>query len=99
MKSIVRDEAEFASYFWWKEHYEVRQDEKFMKKAFCDLCKKLHEDSEPKVKKSMKVRNMKKMQSFCLLAGLHRYGGLVDTQGKVQESQDKNVNQGSFFCL
>ena len=83
MKSIVRDEAEFASYFWWKEHYEVRQDEKFMKKAFCDLCKKLHEDSEPKVKSTRTRSDNRIKYNTDLLAGLHRYGGLVDTQGKV----------------
>ena len=49
LRSIVRNYAEFASYFWWKDHYTVRQDEKFTRKSFCQLCQELHENEENKV--------------------------------------------------
>ena len=41
------NDAEYLSYFWWKDYYHVESND-MQRLAFCDLCAKLHEDLEPK---------------------------------------------------
>jgi alpha-1,3-fucosyltransferase len=45
LKALMEDEAAYLSYFWWKDHYEVNTDIK--SDAFCRLCQKLNDPSEP----------------------------------------------------
>jgi alpha-1,3-fucosyltransferase len=40
----------YNEFFWWKEHYTVEAGmEQMVRRAYCDLCRKLHEDSSVKV--------------------------------------------------
>ena len=41
------DDALYASYFWWREYYEVRNRAEDRAQAYCDLCEKLNNPSEP----------------------------------------------------
>ena len=44
---ISKDDALYASYFWWKDYYEVRNDHKDRAQSYCDLCAKLNNPNEP----------------------------------------------------
>ena len=44
---ISKDDALYASYFWWKDYYEVRNDHKDRAQSCCDLCAKLNNPNEP----------------------------------------------------
>ena len=40
----------YNEFFWWKDHYEVEAETyQMLLHAYCDLCKKLHEDDRPKI--------------------------------------------------
>jgi alpha-1,3-fucosyltransferase len=43
LRSLMRNETEYLSYFWWRQHYRV--ETKVNAHAFCDLCKKLNENN------------------------------------------------------
>ena len=46
---ISKDDALYASYFWWKDYYEVRNDSsKDRAQSYCDLCAKLNSPDEPR---------------------------------------------------
>jgi len=49
LKEVSEDPALYASYFWWKDFYEVRTRRQDLSQAFCSLCQSLHTDSQPKV--------------------------------------------------
>merc|ERR1712130_688447 len=38
LKSVMEDDALYASYFWWKDFYQVRTERLDNAQAFCDLC-------------------------------------------------------------
>lgn len=43
---LDKNDTEYLSYFWWKDHYNVVSQDLAMR-SFCDLCAKLNEDVEP----------------------------------------------------
>jgi len=49
LKSVMEDDALYASYFWWKDFYEVRTEALDKAQAFCELCRALHKDAKPQV--------------------------------------------------
>ena len=46
---VAADDELYASYFWWKEFYEVRTSRHDLSQSFCDLCQSLHHDQTKKV--------------------------------------------------
>lgn len=46
---VSSDPALYASYFWWKDFYEVRNSDSDKAQAFCELCAALHADRPAKV--------------------------------------------------
>jgi alpha-1,3-fucosyltransferase len=53
LKKLDADDALFEEYLRWKDHYVVENSREIaIQNAFCDLCRKLHQDDEP-----MKVYN------------------------------------------
>ena len=46
---VTADDELYASYFWWKEFYEVRRSRHDLSQSFCDLCHSLHHDHTRKV--------------------------------------------------
>ena len=46
---VASDDELYASYFWWKDFYEVRNSGKDLSQSFCELCKSLHQDKTTKV--------------------------------------------------
>jgi alpha-1,3-fucosyltransferase len=64
LEALAKDDAAYASYFWWKDFYEVRNGEEDRAQPYCDLCKKLNDPEEP----AKIYRNMHKWwvtQSHC----------------------------------
>ncbi len=47
LRMLNEDDAAYASYFWWKEFYEVRNSEADRVQPYCDLCKRLNNPKEP----------------------------------------------------
>ena len=48
LKKLSNNNALYASYFWWKDYYEVRNDPiKDRAQSYCDLCAKLNNPEEP----------------------------------------------------
>jgi alpha-1,3-fucosyltransferase len=46
---VGSNETLYNEFFWWKDHYEVEAETyQMLLHAYCDLCKKLHEDDRPK---------------------------------------------------
>lgn len=41
------DDASYASYFWWRDYYELRNRAEDRAQAYCDLCAKLNNPDEP----------------------------------------------------
>ena len=50
---VSADDELYASYFWWKEFYEVRRSRHDLSQSFCDLCQALHHDHTEKVYRDM----------------------------------------------
>ena len=49
LEKLSNDNALYASYFWWKDYYEVRNDpSKDRAQSYCDLCAKLNSPDEPR---------------------------------------------------
>ena len=46
---VDKDDELYASYFWWKEFYEVRNTKTDLSQSFCDLCKALHSPLPDKI--------------------------------------------------
>ena len=46
---VNADDELYASYFWWKDFYEIRNSKQDLSQSFCDLCKSLHEDNQEKI--------------------------------------------------
>jgi alpha-1,3-fucosyltransferase len=47
LKLLDANETLYEEYFWWKDHFRVESSvEDMSRHGFCDLCQKLHEDSE-----------------------------------------------------
>ncbi len=46
LSELDMDDSKYAEYFWWKDYYEPR-DARFSPGPFCDLCRRLHNPSEP----------------------------------------------------
>ena len=46
---VAADDELYASYFWWKDFYEVRNSRADLSQSFCALCAALHGDQEAKV--------------------------------------------------
>ena len=44
---MAKDDAAYASYFWWRDFYEVRNTEADRVQPYCDLCRRLHDPAEP----------------------------------------------------
>ena len=44
---IASNDELYTSYFWWKEFYEVRNGLRDLATAYCDLCAKLNDASQP----------------------------------------------------
>lgn len=54
LKDIANDDALYASYFWWRDYYEIRNSAQDRAQAYCDLCSRLNDPQEPvKVYKDM----------------------------------------------
>ena len=54
LNQIDKDDRLYNEFFWWKEYYEVETGiEQMVRNAFCELCRKLHEDSSVKVYKGI----------------------------------------------
>ena len=50
LNRIDRDDRLYNEFFWWKEHFQVETGiEQMLTDGYCELCKKLHEDSTVKV--------------------------------------------------
>jgi len=49
LMSVLEDDALYASYFWWKDFYQVRTGTLDSAQAFCDLCEALHKNTKPQV--------------------------------------------------
>ncbi|XP_023320067.1 alpha-(1,3)-fucosyltransferase C [Eurytemora carolleeae] len=49
LQKVSEDPALYASYFWWKDFYEVRDRKEDLNQAFCSLCSALHVNKEEKV--------------------------------------------------
>lgn len=50
LKKLQRDDNLYAEYFRWKKSYVVEAGvEQMSRHAFCDLCKKLHQDQQMKI--------------------------------------------------
>lgn len=46
LKLLDANDTLYKEYFWWKDHYRVEYSvEDMTRHAFCDLCRKLHEDA------------------------------------------------------
>ena len=46
LHKLSSNDTLYNEYFWWKEHYTVEAGmEQMVRRAYCDLCRKLHEDS------------------------------------------------------
>ena len=43
------DDELYASYFWWKDFYEVRNRQKDLSQSFCELCRALHSQQPDKI--------------------------------------------------
>ena len=49
LEKLSNNNALYASYFWWKDYYEVRNDpSKDRAQSYCDLCAKLNSPDEPR---------------------------------------------------
>jgi alpha-1,3-fucosyltransferase len=45
LKQLDANDTLYNEYFWWKDHYQVEAGvEQMARHAFCDLCKKLHQE-------------------------------------------------------
>ena len=45
LDKLNRNDTLYNEYFWWKDHYKVEVGiEQMARHAFCDLCRKLHQD-------------------------------------------------------
>jgi len=49
MKKVGSDPALYASYFWWKDFYQVRTSREDISQVHCDLCSMLHNNPSKKV--------------------------------------------------
>ena len=49
LQKVASDDELYASYFWWKEFYEVRDRREDMSQSFCEMCDALHNDKNNKV--------------------------------------------------
>lgn len=47
LQKISEDDALYASYFWWRDYYQVKNSAQDRAQAYCDLCKKLNDPNEP----------------------------------------------------
>ena len=47
LEKLSNDNALYASYFWWKDYYEVQNDLRHRAQSYCDLCAKLNNPQEP----------------------------------------------------
>ena len=47
LEKLSIDDAEYASYFWWRDYYEVRNRAEDRAQAYCDLCSRLNNPQEP----------------------------------------------------
>ena len=47
LEELTLDDTKYASYFWWRDYYEVRNRAEDRAQAYCDLCAKLNNPSEP----------------------------------------------------
>jgi len=55
LSHLAANDTLYNEFFWWKEHYEVEAGvEQMARHGFCDLCKKLHQDSTEKVYEKIK---------------------------------------------
>ena len=46
---VASDDELYASYFWWKDFYEIRNSGADLSQSFCELCQSLHQDQTTKV--------------------------------------------------
>ena len=46
-ETLSQDDALYASYFWWRDYYEVRNRAEDRAQAYCDLCARLNNPKEP----------------------------------------------------
>ena len=47
LEKLSKDNVLYASYFWWKDYYAVRNDHIDRAQSYCDLCAKLNNLNEP----------------------------------------------------
>ena len=51
---VSEDDKLYASYFWWRDFYEVRSGPEDRAQGYCELCRRLNDPDEPdKVYKDM----------------------------------------------
>ena len=54
IEHIASDDALYASYFWWRDYYEIQNSAEDRAQVYCDLCVRLNNPNEPqKVYKNM----------------------------------------------
>ena len=46
LEHVASDDSLYASYFWWRDYYEVRNSQADRAQAFCDLCAHLNNPNE-----------------------------------------------------
>ena len=44
---MFRDDAAYASHFWWRDFYEVRSGPEDRAQGYCELCRRLNDPGEP----------------------------------------------------
>jgi alpha-1,3-fucosyltransferase len=49
MENVSQNESLYASYFWWRDYYELRNRAEDRAQAMCDLCAKLNSNPDPKI--------------------------------------------------
>ncbi len=47
LEKLSEDDAKYASFFWWRDYYELRNRMEDRAQAYCDLCKRLNNPDEP----------------------------------------------------
>ena len=47
LEKLSQDDALYASYFWWKDYYEIRDGPEDRAQSYCDLCERLNNPEEP----------------------------------------------------
>ncbi len=47
LKHLDQNPAEYLSYFWWRDHYQLQGRSMSIKRAMCELCPMLNDENQP----------------------------------------------------